>query len=129
MRSNIYTQKDGGNCGRSRSPGSTRRPTATIRAVYFHYDYFNESRSFGARSIGWVVVRVDDPDRSAEIARNIDALFANSSAETKTATEKAFIQSFANQMGNIGALADCGGDGGVLHDAARDREHDGAIDS
>jgi len=31
-------------------------------------------------------------------------LFANSSTETKTATESAFIQSFANQMGNIGAL-------------------------
>jgi putative ABC transport system permease protein len=31
-------------------------------------------------------------------------MFANSSTETKTATEKAFIQGFANQMGNIGAL-------------------------
>src|SRR6185437_12613248 len=36
--------------------------------------------------------------------RTIDAMFANSSTETKTATEKAFIQGFANQMGNIGAL-------------------------
>ena len=34
----------------------------------------------------------------------VDALFANSSTETKTSTEKAFIQGFANQMGNIGAL-------------------------
>ena len=51
-----------------------------------------------------MVERLDDRNRSAEIARNIDALFANSSTETKTATESAFIQSFANQMGNIGAL-------------------------
>ena len=51
-----------------------------------------------------MVERLDDRNRSAEIARNMDALFANSSTETKTATESAFIQSFANQMGNIGAL-------------------------
>jgi putative ABC transport system permease protein len=38
------------------------------------------------------------------VARTIDGMFANSSTETKTATEKAFIQGFANQMGNIGAL-------------------------
>ncbi len=31
-------------------------------------------------------------------------MFANSSAETKTSTEKAFVQSFANQMGNISAI-------------------------
>src|SRR4030095_1302616 len=51
-----------------------------------------------------IIELLDDRKRSAEIAHNIDALFANSSTETKTATESAFIQGFANQMGNIGAL-------------------------
>ncbi|HUP63982.1 MAG TPA: FtsX-like permease family protein, partial [Thermoanaerobaculia bacterium] len=31
-------------------------------------------------------------------------LFANSPAETKTETEGAFVQAFADQMGNIGAM-------------------------
>jgi putative ABC transport system permease protein len=49
-------------------------------------------------------MRINDTSRSAEIARTVDALFANSSTETKTSTEKAFVQGFANQMGNIGAI-------------------------
>jgi putative ABC transport system permease protein len=39
-------------------------------------------------------VRIDDPDSSAAISREIDQLFANSRAETKTETERAFQQSF-----------------------------------
>jgi putative ABC transport system permease protein len=31
-------------------------------------------------------------------------MFANSSAETKTTTEQAFVQDFAKQLGNIGAI-------------------------
>ena len=44
------------------------------------------------------------PTSAAGRRRPIDALFANSPAETKTSTEKAFTQSFANQIGNIGAI-------------------------
>src|SRR5688572_3170848 len=51
-----------------------------------------------------IVMRIADPARSAEIARKVDEQFANSSTETKTSTEKAFIQSFANQMGSIGTI-------------------------
>ncbi|HWW60553.1 MAG TPA: ABC transporter permease, partial [Thermoanaerobaculia bacterium] len=36
--------------------------------------------------------------------KTVDAKFANSPAETKTDTEKAFMRGFAEQMGNIGAI-------------------------
>jgi putative ABC transport system permease protein len=49
-------------------------------------------------------MRISDPQRAPEIARTIDALFLNSPTETKTSTEKAFAQGFANQLGNIGAI-------------------------
>jgi putative ABC transport system permease protein len=49
-------------------------------------------------------VRINDPNRTAEIASAIDAQFTNSSAETKTGTEKAFVQGFAQQTGDIGAI-------------------------
>ena len=39
-------------------------------------------------------MRIDDPDNSAAISQDIDNLFANSRAETKTETERAFQQSF-----------------------------------
>jgi putative ABC transport system permease protein len=39
-----------------------------------------------------------------ELASAFDDLFANSQYETKTTTEKGFVEGFANQMGNIGAI-------------------------
>jgi putative ABC transport system permease protein len=38
------------------------------------------------------------------MADTFDAMFANSPAETKTTTEKGFIEGFANQIGDIGAI-------------------------
>ncbi|MBZ0114241.1 MAG: FtsX-like permease family protein [Thermoanaerobaculia bacterium] len=70
----------------------------------FHYDYFDEARRYGEGQVGWYTIRIDDPDRAAEIAADIDSRFANSPAETKTTTEKAFAQAFANQVGNIPAI-------------------------
>jgi putative ABC transport system permease protein len=71
---------------------------------FFRYDFFDESRSFGQGLVGWYTVRINDPDRAAEIAATIDAEFANSQAETKAEAEGAFIQGFANQIGNIGFI-------------------------
>lgn len=71
---------------------------------FFRQDYLQESRAFGEGLVGWYVIRVADPARAAETADAIDAEFANSPAETKTTTERAFVQAFANQMGDIGAI-------------------------
>ncbi len=106
MRSNIWVQKDGGNVWPMKVIGIYDAGNGDNQSVYFHREYLDESRGGGVGQgwIGWVVLRIDDPSKADSIARTIDAQFANSSTETKTATEKAFIQSFANQMGNIGAL-------------------------
>ena len=71
---------------------------------FFHYEYLDEARTFGEGLLGWYVLRIADPDNAAEIARVVDAHFANSPYETKTSTEKAFMQSFANQVGDIGSI-------------------------
>jgi putative ABC transport system permease protein len=71
---------------------------------FFHYKYFDESRLFGVGSVGWYVVRIADASRAAQIAQALDRQFANSPAETKTTTEKAFVQAFANQVGNIALI-------------------------
>jgi putative ABC transport system permease protein len=70
----------------------------------FRYDFFEESRQFGKGLVGWYTVRVADPDRAGESAALIDAEFANSPNETKTEPEGAFLQGFANQVGNIGFI-------------------------
>mgnify|MGYP000143274068 CR=1 FL=1 len=70
----------------------------------FHYDYFDEGRRFGKGMVGWYVVRIADPDNAAEISAAIDAEFANSPAETKSEPEGAFLQAFANQVGDVGFI-------------------------
>jgi putative ABC transport system permease protein len=70
---------------------------------FFHYKYLME-RTGDPGLAGWFVVEVADPERADQVAEAIDEQFANSPAETKTATEKAFVQSFAKQIGNTGAI-------------------------
>ncbi len=71
---------------------------------FFRYDYFDEARAWGEGNVGWYTVRIDDPDRAAEIAEAIDREFANSPAETKAEPEGAFMQGFAKQIGDVAAI-------------------------
>ena len=68
---------------------------------WFHWNFLEERRTFGKGDVGWYVIRVSNPDQSVQVAKTIDAEFANSPFETKTDTEKAFAASFVKQMGNI----------------------------
>jgi len=66
--------------------------------MLFHWQYIDERMKVEtpARTgfVGWYIVQIKDPNKSATISNQIDALFKNSSAETKTETEKAFTQGF-----------------------------------
>ena len=77
---------------------------ANESAFYFHYEYFDEARQFGQGQVGWYAVQVADPEGAEAVAQAIDELFANSPAETKTTTEKGWVQGFAKQFGNIGLM-------------------------
>ncbi len=72
--------------------------------LFFNYEYFDEARQFGQGLVGWYVIRIADPAKAPDVAKRIDEQFANSFAETKTTTEKAFLQAFAQQVGDIGAI-------------------------
>jgi len=71
--------------------------------MYFHYAYLYE-RTQGRITPGWFVLQLDQPSRAAEIAAAIDAQFKNSTAPTKTETERAFNTGFITMWGNIGFL-------------------------
>lgn len=70
---------------------------------YFRHDYLME-RVGDIGQVGWYVIEIEDPDRADQVAEAIDAQFANSAFETKTTTERAFMRSFAEQVGNTGAI-------------------------
>jgi putative ABC transport system permease protein len=82
-----------------------RDATTVTRQMYFHVDLINErlKQRFPrlAERVGVFVVDATDANRVAEIARAIDAEFANSLAETLTETEKAFQLSFVAMLEEI----------------------------
>jgi putative ABC transport system permease protein len=75
---------------------------------FFQYNYMNEALRAAkvgfADIIGWYVLRVEDPSTADQLAKRVDAMFENSNAETKTATEKAFISEWGKQVGDIGSI-------------------------
>lgn len=83
----------------------------TVRGIYkprsnavdgtqmlFHWAYLDERMKTDmpgrAGNVGWYSVKIGNPDEAAAISEVIDGLFANSSAETKTETERAFNEGF-----------------------------------
>jgi len=79
-------------------------PGVDTTSFYFHYDYLNENRAQGEGLVGWYVVKVKDPKQSQAMAKTFDQMFENSNAETKTTTEKGFVEGFAKQIGDIGSI-------------------------
>jgi putative ABC transport system permease protein len=86
----------------------------TIQAVYhaknkafgeevllFHFDYLNEKGMGGTSQVGVYVLELSDPGRAAAIASAIDAMFENSSAATRTESERAFQAGFVSMYGNV----------------------------
>jgi putative ABC transport system permease protein len=71
---------------------------------FFRYDYLDEMRQIGDGTVGWYIVKIKDASRARDMATAFDGLFANSSAETKTTTEKGFLEGFAKQVGDIGTI-------------------------
>ena len=72
---------------------------------WFQWDYFEERvpEHFKGQT-GWYTVKLNSPDDALRVAKAIDAEFANSPYETKTATESAFAASWVKQFGNIETL-------------------------
>ena len=103
ISSNIYSQADGRRSWDMKIVGifSGAKPTDATAALYFHYDYFNESRSFGRDQIGTVNVMTASPDLNDSVAKAIDATFANSPYETSTVDEKTFSRAFLKQAGDL----------------------------
>lgn len=80
------------------------KPDEDTSQFWLHWKLFDERRSFGKGTVGWYIVRIDNPDDAVRISKEIDTMFANSSTETKTQTEKEMMAGWAKQTGNIGLI-------------------------
>jgi putative ABC transport system permease protein len=66
-----------------------------------NYDYVDQERAANQSTIDRMLVRIADPARSTQVSRQIDRLFANSPAPTRTGSEKSGAQSGVAALGNI----------------------------
>ncbi len=73
--------------------------------MLFHWQYVDERMKQDSPGregqVGWYVIRISNPADDAKVSGQVDQLFANSSAETKTETEKQFQQGFLASAGAI----------------------------
>ncbi len=105
LQGTIYRTKDGGTAWEFNLVGIyDGDPGVDKTTFFFRYDYLDEMRQAGGGLVGWYIVKIADASESLEMAATFDEMFANSSAETKTTTEKGFIEGFANQIGDIGSM-------------------------
>ena len=72
--------------------------------MFFHYDYLDETRLYAKGWVNWYAITIRDPEKAPQIAKQIDAMFANSSYETKTEPEQMLYQNVSRQIGDIGTI-------------------------
>jgi len=86
----IYTQRD---------------KTTDATQLFFHWHMIDErmraEMPTRAGEVGWYIIKIKDAAQAAAISEQVDALFKNSRAETKTETERAFQQGFVSGASSI----------------------------
>ena len=106
LQSSIWVRNNGSNMWEFDIEGIFEDTSGGMNAgvLLFHYDYFDEARAGGKGTVGWYISKGDGSVPINDLMASIDAEFANSPAETKTNTEAAFAQQYAQQFGNIGLI-------------------------
>jgi putative ABC transport system permease protein len=82
------------------APDRARYPSANELQMFFQFDYLTEATNRRA-GIGMFMIQVDDPAAAPAVAKLIDDSFENSDVQTKTESEAAFRQDFAELAGNL----------------------------
>ena len=72
------------------------------KTLYFHHEYINQLLPEGRRDFaGTFSILANSPDDVPRIAQQIDSIFANTDAPTKTENEREFAMSFQTMMGGV----------------------------
>jgi putative ABC transport system permease protein len=89
---------------------TTKRRSFDRSSFMFHYDYFNDSpqaQQGGMKDqVGWIVSRIDDPARAAEISKAIDARFEERDIQTLSMSERAMNMSFIGMISAVLSAVD-----------------------
>ncbi|WP_068088866.1 ABC transporter permease [Polycladidibacter stylochi] len=80
------------------------KPNVDTAFLVVNYDYFNEALVHGQDTVSLLGVLPNDTESIDVVAKRIDEGFANSSHETRSQSEIAFMKAFMNQFANVELL-------------------------
>ena len=103
LGSAVWTRKDGAESWDLEVVGTYRSPSGKVPTteLWMNYSYFDEARAAANSTVTLYFVKIHDSSRAAEISEKIDALFANSTFETQTQSEKDWLRAQIAQIGDI----------------------------
>jgi putative ABC transport system permease protein len=103
LGSAVWTRKDGAENWDFEIVGSYRSPTGRVPTseLWINYDYFDEARAAANGTVTLYFLKIHDSSSAAAISERIDALFANSTNETQTQSEKDWVRAQIAQIGDI----------------------------
>lgn len=106
LSSNIWRRPDGSSTWPVviRAIYDGKDSATSTGSVFLHFEYLNEARSFGKDTVGIIQILTGGADQNDAVSSRVDAMFANSRAETETLSEQAFNSAFIDQQGNIGLI-------------------------
>lgn len=108
LQATIFPQKDGSNTWIFDLVGiyHTRDPRlrSTEYNFWFNWSYFDEARELGKGTVGYYVEKLASTRDAQRVAREIDALSADSDHETKTQSEQSFTTALVSQLADIGLI-------------------------
>jgi len=103
-----FPQKNGSNTWTFELVGIYRVTDRKLKSeeneLFFNWDYFDQARQSGTDSVGWFVIKLADRARADRVARQIDALSANSDHETRTQSEQSFNAALVGQFADVGLI-------------------------
>lgn len=73
----------------------------SAQLVLINYEYLDDGRATDRGMADRFFVRILDPRRAVQVARDIDRIFANSPHESRTRSDQEFAQQRIKQMGDI----------------------------
>jgi len=81
---------------------SGKTADADTSVFWIHWELLNERVEDSRKNlVGWYTVGLNHPGDADRVIKAIDSKFANSSWETKSATENQAVSSYAKSLGNI----------------------------
>jgi putative ABC transport system permease protein len=106
LGSAVWTRKDGAESWDLEIVGTYRSPSGKVPTteLWMNYAYFDEARAAANSTVTLYFVKIHDSSRAAEISEKIDALFANSTFETQTQSEKDWLRAQIAQIGDINSF-------------------------